>query len=276
MPQYIVEVPGSGKYQIDSPQDLSDDQVWAALQGQLSQPAQQNVASMSTQELEKAPTAPTSLSDIGRSLGIGVVGGVKAITDVFGADSSASKYLGETVKDIQKGITPARQAEIARRQELEKRAAESGDTFKEIRTFLGGVAEAPIQSMVQGVGSSAPTILASLAAIPAGAPAGIALGVGVISKYALGAAQGVGEYKGNVYDAVKQAYIDKGYSPEEADTLAVKAQEYSADKALEIGGSALLGALDAFTGIESGVSKAAKLAAAKKAAGEISKEALEK
>ena len=227
----------------------------------------QDFSQVPTAELEAMPSAPTSISDIARSLGIGVVGGAKALTDVFGAGSTASEYLGETARELQKGLTPARQAEIAKRQELEKRAAESGDTLKEVKTFLGGVAEAPLQSLVQGVGSSAPTLLASLAAIPAGAPAGLALGVGIISRAALGAAQGVGEQKGSILDEVEQAYIKAGYEKEQARELALKAQEYSQDKALQFGGAALLGALDAFTGMESGVSKAARAAASKKIAG---------
>ena len=276
MPSYDVNIPGQGKYRVNSPTDLTNEQVWVALQGQLGSLNQTpDVASMSTEELEKAPSAPTSISDIARSFGIGAVGGVKSLADVFGAGSDTSEYLGEKLKSLQSGITPARQAEIARRQELEKRAAESGDTFKEFKTFLGGVAEAPIQSAFQGVGSSVPTAALALAAIPAGAPATLALGVGIISKYAIGAAQGVGELKGSIFDEVQQAYVKAGYSKDEATELALKAQEYSADKAMELGGAALLGALDAGTGIESGITKAARAAAAKKIAGESTKSVVE-
>ena len=35
MPQYEIDVPGSGKYRIDSPSDLTDEQVWMAVQGQI-------------------------------------------------------------------------------------------------------------------------------------------------------------------------------------------------------------------------------------------------
>jgi Large polyvalent protein associated domain 38/ADP-Ribosyltransferase in polyvalent proteins len=41
MPQYMVDVPGSGKYRVDSPEDLTNDQVWSLVQGQLGQPAPQ-------------------------------------------------------------------------------------------------------------------------------------------------------------------------------------------------------------------------------------------
>ena len=270
MPVFNVRSPDGQLFRVTAPEGATQDEIIQYAQSQMGQaaPSSSNLSQMSTAQLEAAPSAPTSISDLARSFGIGVVGGVKSLADVFGAGSDTSEYLGEAVSGLQKGLTPARQLEIARRQELERRAAESGDTGKEIKTFLGGVAEAPIQSLLQGVGSSAPTILASLAAIPAGAPATLALGVGVISKAALGAAQNVGELKGSILDAVEAEYVKAGYTEAQAKELAIKAQEYSKDKAVEIGGAALLGALDAFTGIESGVSKAARAAAAKKMAGE--------
>ena len=188
MPIYRVQAPDGQIYRVQAPDGATDSQLFGFISSQIGQPSATNDFSrMTTEQLEAMPSAPSSISDVGRSLGIGVVGGVKSLADVFGAGSDVSKSLGETLTGLQQGMTPARKEEIAKRQELERRAAESGDFFKEAKTFLGGVLEAPLQSAVQGVGSSAPTILASLAALPAGAPAGLALGVGVISRYALGA-----------------------------------------------------------------------------------------
>jgi len=273
MPQYVVNVPGSGSYRVNSPEDLTDNQVWSLVQGQIgaTQQPQTDVSQMSTKQLEEAPSASTSLGDIGRSLGSGVIGGVKTVADVFGAGNDVSNYLGRKAQEIQGNITPERKAEIARRQELEKRASESGDLWEEAKAYLGGIAEAPIQSVAQAVGTSVPSLAAGLASVFVAPESAIGIGVVRLGQIALGAAQGVGEYKGDVHDAVKQAYIDKGYKTEEAENLAVKAQEYSMDKALEVGGAGLLGALDAFTGVESSVRKAVE----KTGKGKLTKEAIE-
>ena len=77
---------------------------------------------MSTEQLRSAKAAPTSLGDIARSFGSGVVGAGKSLVDVFGAGSGASEYLGRLNEEIQRGLTPERQAEMARRAELSKRA----------------------------------------------------------------------------------------------------------------------------------------------------------
>jgi len=236
-----------------------------------SQPVGMDVSQMSTQQLENAPSAPTSLGDIGRSLGSGVIGGAKTIADVFGAGNDVSNYLGQKAQAIQANITPERKAEMARRQELEKRASESGNLWEEAKAYLGGIAEAPIQSVAQAVGTSVPKLAAGMASVFVAPESAIGIGVARLGQIALGAAQGVGEYKGDVHDAVKQAYIDKNYLPEEAEKLAIKAQEYSMDKAMEIGGAGLLGALDAFTGVEGNVRKAVE----KSGKGKLTKEAIE-
>ena len=208
------------------------------------------LASQTTEELKATPSASTSIGDIGRSLGTGLVGGVKSIADVFGAGTDVSEYLGETMQGLQAGLTPERQAEMARRAELMERADKSGSLMEQAKAYLGGVTEAPLQTTVQALGTSAPTIIAGLATLPVSAPAGIAAGVGIISRLAVGAAQGVGEFKGSAYEAVKGHYLKEGKSPEEAGRLAEEAQQYSADKALQIGGAALLGSLDSVLGSE--------------------------
>jgi hypothetical protein len=275
MPIHKVQAPDGKIYSVDAPEGATDSQIFRFVQSQMQQPqlgaGPTDYSKMSTAELESAPSAPTSIGDIGRSLGVGLIGGAKTVADVFGAGNDASNYLGQKAQEVQAGISPERQAEMARRQELEKRATASGSFLQEAKTFLGGVAEAPIQSVAQALGTSAPTLAASLATVFAAPEGALALGVVRLGQIAMGTAQGVGEYKGSVHDEVKKAYLEKGYKPEEAERLAIQAQEYSMDKALEIGGSGLLGALDAFTGIEGGVRKAIQ----KAGKGKLSKEAVE-
>jgi len=256
---------------LEFPDGTDPSVVQATVKRMLSSSVGMDVSQMSTEELENAPSAPTTLGDIGRSLGAGVVGGAKTVADVFGAGNDVSNYLGKKAQEIQANITPERKAEMARRQELEKRASESGDLWQEAKAYLGGIAEAPIQSVAQAVGTSAPTLVAGLASVFAAPESALGIGVARMGQIALGAAQGVGEYKGDVHDSVKQAYMDEGYDASEAEKLAVRAQQYSMDKAMEIGGAGLLGALDAFTGVESSVRKAVE----KAGKGKLTKEAIE-
>ena len=231
------------------------------------------LAAQSTEALESAKSAPMSFGDTFKSLSSGVVGGGKSLVDFFGAGTDISKGLGEAQSFLQQSLSPERKAEITRREELQNRAAKSGSMLQEAKAFLGGVAEAPIQSLAQAAGSSVPAIAVGILALPVEAPAALAIGVGTIAKLTVGAMQGVGEYKGSVFDAVKAEYMKQGKSEQEAEVLAIQSQEYSRDKAFEIGGSALLGALDAVTGAEPGVAKALRKAAP---TGVLTKEAIEK
>jgi hypothetical protein len=223
------------------------------------------LAAQSTASLESAKSAPMSFGDVAKSLGSGVIGGGKSIVDFFGTGTDISKGLGEAQSYLQQSLTPERKAEIARREELQNRAAQSGSLFQEAKAFLGGVAEAPFQSLAQAAGSSVPAIVTGIIALPVEAPAALALGVGTIAKLAVGAIQGVGEMKGGVFDVVKAEYMKQGKTEKEAEALAIKSSEYSRETAFQTGGAALLGALDAVTGAEPSVAKAMRKAPAKEA-----------
>ena len=267
MATYQITAPDGNKYRLTGPDNASEQDLINALL------SQNPMAGQSTAELEAAKSAPMDLGDTLRSLGSGVVGGGKSIVDFFGTGTDISKGLGEAQSYLQEGLSPERKAEIARREELQNRAAESGSFLQEAKAFLGGVAEAPIQSLAQAAGSSVPAIVAGIAAIPAGAPTALALGVGTIAKLSVGAIQGVGEMKGGVFDAVKAEYMKQGKTEQEAEDLAIKSSEYSRETAFQTGGAALLGALDAATGAEPGVAKALRRASP---TGELTKEAIEK
>lgn len=252
MAAYDITAPDGKTYRLEGPEGATKVDLINALAAKFP------TAVQTTEELEAAPRAPFSAGNIFKGLSSAVLGGTKSLVDVTGAGTGISKSLGEASQFLESKMTPERQEEMQRRQELIDRANRSGSLLKEAKAYLGGVFEAPLESTVRGVGSSAPSIVAGLAALPLEAPAALAIGVTAISRMAVGAAQGVGEYKGSVFDAVKEEYIKKGYSEKDAEQLAVKAQEYSADKAMELGGSALLGALDAYTGIEAAATGAFK------------------
>lgn len=255
MPSYDVKIPGSGTYRVNSPGELSEQQVWAALQQQLSA-GQNPLLAKTTEQIESEKSAPFSLSDVAVSGGEGLVGAVKSLTDVFGAGSDVSNWLGEKRKSLSEAYTPERKAEQAREAELMRRASESGSTWEEVKQAAKTIAGSPIQSITSGIASSVPAIAAGLAALPASAPAGLAAGVGVISRFLFGAAQGVGEAKGSMYDQAFQVYKKQGKSDEEAAQLAEASQAYVAANIPLFAGSAGLGALDAVTGVESTANKA--------------------
>jgi hypothetical protein len=110
------------------------------------------------EEVTPAKPAGFSAKDTAIALGQGVVGAGKSIADVFGAENAASRALGSASKTLGEQVSPERQAEMQRRQALQEKASKSGSLVEEISTFLGGVAEAPVQALAQGIGSIVPFV----------------------------------------------------------------------------------------------------------------------
>ena len=195
---------------------------------------------------QNAPqSAGFSAKDTALALGQGVVGAGKSLADVFGADNAASQALGDVSKGMAEQYSPERKAEMARREQLQKQASK-GTIGDEISTFLGGVAEAPVQSLAQGLGSIVPYV-------GTGIIGGIAkLGGATVKAIntVMGAAQGAGAVKGSLYDGVKQELEKSGMKPEEAAAKAAKAQEYLGENFLDIAGGAALGGIGARVGVE--------------------------
>jgi hypothetical protein len=195
---------------------------------------------------QNAPTgAGFSARDTALALGQGVVGAGKSLVDVFGAGTAASRSLSEIQKDLSERYSLERQAEMARREAMQKQASK-GTIGEEISTFLGGVAEAPVQSLAQGLGSIVPYV-------GTGIIGGIAkLGGATVKAIntVVGAAQGAGAVKGSIYDGVKQELQKSGMSEQEAAAKAAKAQEYLGENFLDIIGGSALGGLGARVGVE--------------------------
>jgi hypothetical protein len=201
---------------------------------------------MSKGEAPPPVDAGFSLADTATALKQGVVGSVKALTDVFGAENIASAKLGAIQKELGEEYTPARKAEMARREVLQQQAAKTGTVGDEISTFLAGVAEAPVQSLAQGLGSIVPYIGTGIL----GAFAKLAAPTVRAVNTAVGAAQGAGSVKGSLYDNVKNELVKSGYSEEQADKEAKQAQEYLGDNFLDILGGTALGGVAARFGVE--------------------------
>jgi len=232
--------------------------------------------------ISPAKTAPFSLSDTALSAGQSITGAAKSLIDAFGAGSAPAEYLGGVQKSLGESISPARKAEMQRRQQLEDIAAKSGKTLEEVSAGLGGVKEAPLTSAVQGVASSVPTIALGVGAgalgATLGAPVALAAAVGIGVKYLIGALQGAGEVKGTVYDAVRDGLIAQGMSPEKAKEKASESQNWFGENWGTIASAAGLGAWAGGTGVESELLKkfskpVAKQIAEKEAAKIAEKEA---
>jgi GNAT superfamily N-acetyltransferase len=186
-----------------------------------------------------------SAKDTALALSQGVVGAGKSLVDVFGADTAASRSLSDIQKDLSERYSSERQAEMARREAMQKQASK-GTIGEEISTFLGGVAEAPVQSLAQGLGSIVPYV-------GTGIIGGIAkLGGATVKAIntVVGAAQGAGAVKGSIYDGVKQELQKSGMSEQEAAAKAAKAQEYLGENFLDIIGGSALGGVGARVGVE--------------------------
>ncbi len=199
------------------------------------------------QPVKEEGTAPSSFKDIATAFGLGATGSVKALTDVFGADNVASQGLDKASEALSRAYTPQRQAEIERRQKLIKEAEKSGSTWEEIKANLGAVAEAPLQSAAQGLGSIVPY------AVTGGAGAAAKLlpsTVRTINMF-MGAAQGAGAVKGSIYDAVYDRLKQEGADEATAKQQAVEAQNYIGANFGQIGLGAGIGAAAGRFGVES-------------------------
>ena len=250
MTTYQIAAPDGKTYEIEGPPGASQEQVKAEVL------RQNPYAASTTEQLKAAPAAPFSAKDVGVAGASGVVGGLGSLASIFGAETAPAKYLREKQESLQKEISPARQEEMQRRDEISKRA-ESLGLGEQISSGIAGVAEAPLQGIAQGIGSSVPAIAATLAASVASAPVAIAAGVGLTAKLIFGALQGVGETKSSIYQRVKSELEKSGKSPAEAEAEAIKSQEYLNTKNIPgLAAGAAVGMLDMVTGVEKYAPKA--------------------
>lgn len=181
----------------------------------------------------KQATKPASFSlrDLAASFGMGATGSTKAITEAFGADNAAARKLEQASQYLQSAMTPERQAELARQQQRMKEAEKQG-TLAEIGAAFRNVAEAPLQSTAQALGSFVP-YLPALFATPVATALRLAPGaIRAVTAAAeaapavIGTAQGAGAVKGSIYDGVLRAEIEAGTPEGQARDKAAKAQEY--------------------------------------------------
>ena len=231
---------------------------------------------------EPVKEAKFSLSDIAKSFGLGAVGSTKALTDVAGAENVVSSKLGEAAKSIQESLTPERKAEIQRQQERMKTAEKEG-TLAEVKAGIRNIAEAPLQSIAQGIGSFVPYLPAMFAAPAAAAMRLTPSAVRAVTAVAdaapkvMGTAQGAGAVKSSIYDSVYEAERAEGASEQVARQKATAAQDYFGKNFDQIALGAGLGLAASSTGVEKLLTPSGKAAAqqglARRVAGAMAAEA---
>ena len=210
---------------------------------------------------ERAPTAPTTLRDVGVAGASGVVGAAKSMTDFFGADNAASKALGDASTSLQGMYTPERKKEMEYYQQLQDKAAKSGDTMGEIGAAFQGIKAAPLQGTVQAIGSLIPN-LATLLIPGAGQARALQISRGAVNT-ALGIVQGTGAVKGALYEGIKQELMKNGMDEASAAKQASEAQSYLGPNTDQILLGAGIGLATGKLGAEELLSPAVKGAARK-------------
>ena len=214
-----------------------------------------------------AEKAGFSVSDTARAAQQGLYGGLQSLTDLFGTGNVVSKDLAALQQEAAGKMSEERKAEIARRELIKKKA--EGNTWEEIKALVGGFTEAPLQTSVGALTGSLPVIAASM--LPGGQPAAAAgltgraaLGARALAAAktpaaGIGALMGVGGQKGQDYEAVKQALLEKNFSEADAERLAQQVSGYSLENAPRQLASGLMGGLEGVTGIEGLLGRAGKL-----------------
>jgi len=254
MALYRLTAPDGRTYEIQGPAGATQRQVEAELL------RQNPMAGLTSKELEETPRAPSTIKDIGLG-GLGALaGGIQGLTNIAGVDNPVSKGLGSIQQYAQENLSPARQEELAIQGELESRAQGTG-LANEVGTGIRRFTQAPVQGTVNALLGSAPIIAAGF--IPGGqAAAGASLGARVLAgargATGIGGLMGVGGQKGQDYEAVKQALLDKGLDPAIAEQRALEASSYSlqnAPRQLLAGGA---GAMEGMFGVEQALANAAK------------------
>jgi hypothetical protein len=247
MPQYEISVPGQGTFAVDSPSELTDAQVWQAVQSQLAS------APMQEAPTQEAPVDQNQggIADLFTSFKQGALGSTKALTDVVGAGNVASEYLGKLSAEEQQKLSPARQRELQRQAKRMTAAEESGSLFEELKAGAMDIAEAPAQSAAQALGSFVPYVPAILGGKVAALLGLGAKGVATLISFAprimaaMSTAQGAGAVKGSIYEAVYEAAKADGLDDAAAKQKAVGAQNYLGDDLQSMGknlGSIVAGA----------------------------------
>lgn len=239
MPLYRITSPEGQTYEIDGPDGATQEEIVAQIKSQIA----------SAQPKEAIPLA-RQVADVPLKVGAGVVGGVRMVTDAFGANNPVSQNLKGMegyISDLFSAQSKKDSAEISR---IMKDAEDKG-VGDQLKAAVDAFSTAPVDFLSHALGTAAPAIAAGMA----GAVLRLgALGVGALQA-GTGATMGAGIVKGSIYDAVKEELKKTDMSPEQVEARAQKAQEYGGKNLDSILAGAALTGLASTVGIDPIIAK---------------------
>jgi hypothetical protein len=191
-----------------------------------------------------------SVADVPLKAVSGLATGVRLVADAFGAGSDVSNSI-KGVEDYIGGLYSAQSkkdsAEISR---IMKDAEDKG-VGEQVKAAVKAFTIAPIDTIVNALGTSAPAIVAGLGASVLGAGAAVATAAGA----GVGTVMGAGTIKGTIYDAVKEELGKTNMPKEQIEARAQAAQDYNGENLDQILMGSALGAIGASTGFEPAIAR---------------------
>lgn len=193
-------------------------------------------------------TTLEAAKDVALGAGAGVVQGVEMVASAFGADNAVARGANDAAQGLVDMQSPARKQQREQRAAAIQEAETSGSTWAEIVANVGAFTDAPVESALNAIGTSVPTLMTAL--IPGLGQANVAR---LVVQGAMGAAQGAGAVKGSIYEAVERELTKPGpgaLSKDDAKKAAAAAQAYDSQNGGDIALGALLGWAAGSTGME--------------------------
>jgi hypothetical protein len=205
-----------------------------------------------TQEPIEERGIARAAGDVGVAFLQGGVGGFRSLTDVFGADNPASTALRGVEEDVGNLLSAQAKKDQKEVSRILTEAQDKG-VYDQLIAGVEAFATAPVLTTAGAAGSIAVNLLGGITANAASLGIrGIALGAKgmMAAQAAVGAAQGAGTIKGEIYDATESYLLEKGMSPEIAKKGASEAQSYGGKNLDSILLGTGLGAAAAKFGVE--------------------------
>lgn len=184
-------------------------------------------------------------ADIGVSFMKGLGTGTRMISDVFGANNPVSKAIAG-YEDYMDSLLSAESKQDSQEISHILKDAEGKGILPQIMAGLEAFTVAPAEMTATTMGMMLPNLAGGVYAKAAQLTKAGALGL----QMGIGAAQGIGSVKGQIYTAVQEELRQKGLPEDQIEPIATKAQAYNGknlDQLLIAGG---LGAIAASTGAE--------------------------